>query len=43
MLPGSSGSSLMPLKMAGSEMMTIDPSMAAMSTPRVVLESAIHL
>ena len=33
----------MPLKMAGSEMITIEASMEAMSTPSVVFESAIHL
>jgi hypothetical protein len=29
--------------MAGSEMITIDESTLAMNTPRVVLDSAVHL
>jgi hypothetical protein len=33
----------MPRKMAGSEMITMEPSIAAISTPIVVLESATHL
>jgi hypothetical protein len=33
----------MPLKMAGREMITIDALMVAISMPRVVLLSAIHL
>ena len=43
MLPGASGSSPMPRKIAGSEMITIEPSRAAISTPSVVLDSATHL
>lgn len=43
MLAGASGSSPMPRKIAGSEMITIDPSSADISTPSVVLESATHL
>src|SRR5690348_6161483 len=43
MLAGAKGSSPMPRKMAGSEMMTIDPSTVAMNTPRVVFDSATHL
>ena len=43
MLPGSSGLSLMPRKMAGSEMITIDESRAAMKIPSVVLDRATHL
>ncbi len=31
------------MKIAGSEMMTIEPSIADMRTPRVVFESATHL
>ncbi len=43
MLPGSSGLMWMPLKMAGSEMMTIDPSIDPISTPSVVFDRATHL
>ncbi len=43
MLPGSSGLSAMPSKMLGSAMSMIDALIVAMSTPRVVLDSAIHL
>ena len=43
MFAGASGSSPMPRKMAGSEMITIDPSIAAISTPSVVFDSATHL
>ena len=43
MLPGSSGLTLMPVKMAGREMMTIEPSIADISTPRVVFDRATHL
>ena len=43
MLPGANGSKPMPRKIAGSEMITIEPSSAAMSTPSVVFDSATHL
>ena len=43
MLLGCSGLIRMPLKIAGSEMSRIDALMVAMSTPSVVLDSAIHL
>ena len=43
MLPAASGSSLMPRKMAGSEMSTIDELIVAISMPSVVLDSATHL
>ena len=43
MLPASSGFSLMPLKIAGSEMSTIDALIVAISMPRVVLLRATHL
>ncbi len=43
MLPGASGSRLMPRKIAGSAMITIEPSSADMNTAIVVLESATHL
>ena len=43
MLPGASGSRWMPRKIAGSAMMTIDPSSADMNTAIVVLDSATHL
>ena len=43
MLPGASGSSPMPRKIAGSEMITIDWLIVASSMPSVVLDSAIHL
>jgi len=33
----------MPLKMAGKEIKTMLPLIVAISTPRVVFESAIHL
>ena len=42
MLAGASGSRWMPRKIAGSEMMTIDPSSADMKTAAVVLVSATH-
>ena len=43
MLPGASGSRWMPRKIAGSAMITIEPSSADMNTAIVVLESATHL
>jgi len=43
MLPGASGSRWMPRKIAGSEMMTIEPSRADMNTASVVFDSATHL
>jgi hypothetical protein len=43
MLPGASGSKWMPRKIAGREMMTIELSMVAISTPSVVLDRATHL
>ncbi len=43
MFPGASGSRLMPRKMSGSEMSTMDKLMVAIRTPMVVLDSAIHL
>lgn len=43
MLPGRSGSSPIPRKMAGSEMMTIEEFTVAISMPSVVLDSATHL
>ena len=43
MLPGASGSRPIPRKMAGKEMITIEPSTVAISTPSVVLDSATHL
>ena len=43
MLPGSSGLSPMPRKMSGSAISTIDELIVAISTPSVVLDSAIHL
>jgi hypothetical protein len=43
MLPGASGSKWMPRKMAGSAMITIDPSRVAISVPKVVFDSATHL
>jgi hypothetical protein len=33
----------MPVKIAGREMMTIEPSIAAIRTPSVVFDSATHL
>ncbi len=42
-LDGASGFSLMPRKMSGSEMSRIDWLIVTISTPRVVLERAIHL
>ena len=42
-LPAARGSSLMPLKMAGSEIIVLDPFMDAMSIPNVVLDRATHL
>jgi hypothetical protein len=43
MLAGASGSSPMPRKIAGIAMITIELSRVAISTPSVVLDSAIHL
>ena len=43
MFPGASGSRWMPRKIAGSAMITIEPSRADMNTAIVVLESATHL
>ena len=43
MFAGSSGLILMPLKMDGSEISTIEPLMVAIRMPSVVLLSAIHL
>ena len=43
MLPGDSGSRLIPRKMAGKAIMTIEPSRAAMKMAAVVFASAIHL
>src|SRR4051794_17715698 len=43
MLAGWSGSSLIPRKIAGSEMSTIDESSVAMKMPSVVFDSAVHL
>src|SRR5690349_4141479 len=43
MLDGCSGSSLMPRKIAGNEISTIDESSAAMNMPSVVFDSAVHL
>ena len=43
MFPADSGSRWMPRKMAGSEMMTIEPSSVDMKTAAVVLASAVHL
>ncbi len=43
MLPDASGSRLMPRKIAGSAMITIEPSSADMNTAIVVFESATHL
>ncbi len=40
---GVSGSMPIPLKIAGSEMRTIEELIVPIRTPRVVLESAIHL
>ncbi len=42
-MPGCNGSMPMPRKMSGSAMSTIDPSMVAISIPRVEMKSAIHL
>jgi hypothetical protein len=42
-LPGASGLSLMPRKMAGREMITMEAFTVASSMPSVVLDSAIHL
>ena len=42
MFPGLSGSRLMPRKMAGSAMITIEPSSAAMKMAAVVLARAIQ-
>ena len=42
MLPGASGLSSMPRKMAGSAMSTIEELIVAISTPSVVFDSAIH-
>src|SRR5579875_1330240 len=43
MLPGAVGSRRIPRKIAGIEMITIDPSIVAMVMLRVVLDSATHL
>lgn len=43
MLPGASGLRWIPLKIAGKEMTTIEPSIEDISAPSVVLESATHL
>ncbi len=43
MFDGSSGFSLMPLKMSGRAINTIDELMVAISMPNVVLDNAIHL
>ncbi len=40
---GRKGSRPMPRKMAGSEMITMEVSSDAMKTPRVVLDSTVHL
>jgi len=40
MFPGASGFRWMPRKMAGMEMITMDASSVAISTPSVVLDSA---
>jgi hypothetical protein len=42
MFPGANGSSWMPLKIAGSAMITIEPSSADMNTAMVVFDNAIH-
>ena len=42
-MPGANGSRWMPRKMAGSEMMTMEPSSADMKIASVVLDRAIHL
>jgi hypothetical protein len=42
MFDGSNGSSLMPRKIAGSEMITIEESRVAMNTPRVVFDRAVQ-
>ncbi len=42
-LPGCSGSSWMPRKIAGSAIRTIEASREAMNTPRVVFDKTIHL
>jgi len=42
MLPGASGSSPIPRKMAGRAMITIEPSSVAMNMAAVVLASATH-
>ncbi len=42
MFPGASGSRWMPRKIAGSAMITIEPSSADMNTAIVVFDSAIH-
>ncbi len=43
MLPGASGSRWMPRKIAGSAMMTMDPSSCDMNAAAVVFASATHL
>src|SRR5438874_13608549 len=43
MFDGSSGLRWMPRKMAGSEMITIEESSAAIRMPSVVFDSAVHL
>ena len=42
-MPGNSGSRWIPRKIAGKEISTIEELTVAISTPSVVLESAIHL
>jgi hypothetical protein len=42
-LPGNKGSILMPLKMSGRAIKTIDVSIVAIKTPRVVLVRTNHL
>ena len=43
MFPGASGSRWIPRKIAGSAMITIEPSSADMNTAIVVFDSATHL
>ena len=43
MLPGASGLSLIPRKMSGSAISTIDWLIMTISMPSVVFDSAIHL
>ena len=42
-MPGESGLTLMPLKIAGNEMSTIDALIVASRVPSVVFDSATHL